>query len=272
MIQHFYHVWADGAWQEPLTEHVTAVLEAGLPGEVTVGIVGAPSARADVCCWLADNWPRVTVVEADSGFEQFTLRLVSRWAREHRVDGLVLYAHTKGAYMRSTLADLWRRSMTFDVVSGWRDCVAGLSDSDVAGSHWLTPQEHPSIRVSTPDAPGSSTPFFGGNFWWATARYLVRLPQPAEDSRWDAERWVGLRDPRVHNRRAGWPSASNFHGGRVRVIMAQHMSGGRGAHEEWPRPGKPLNCDAVEAQQLIEAGIAVPGDTHILPGPDSVRP
>ena len=45
MLAHFYHVYADGAWQDPLAEHLAALEASGLGAALDVkaaGVVGSP--------------------------------------------------------------------------------------------------------------------------------------------------------------------------------------------------------------------------------------
>lgn len=195
MIRHYYHVYADGTWQDPVAEHLSALAGSALWPHITVGIVGGKTNRARVREALSvvpvDAW-----VEADTGWEQVTLAALRR-DLTRGIGGPVLYAHTKGASDSSLINVTWRRSMTRRVVGGWRNCLDHLADVDAVGCHWLTPAEYPTLVES---------PFFGGNFWWANTDYLRTLPPLRRDTRWDAESWIGLGDPTVHDLLPGWPS------------------------------------------------------------------
>ena len=96
--------------------------------------------------------------------------------------------------------------MTRCVVSDWQGYVALLSDFDAVGCHWLTRDGVPGFGQEFLEG----TPFFGGNFWMARGYYLRTLPEPSTRSRFDAERWIGLGDPRVLDLNPGWPAASLF--------------------------------------------------------------
>jgi len=206
MIRHFYHAYADGSWHEPLAEHCAA--SAALPGIVTLGIVGAPARRAEVRA----AWTRpVACVETDSGFEFLTLAALHAAAIESPGD-LFLYAHTKGAYHPNPLNTAFRRSMTSFLVRDWERCAELLSDVDAVGCHWLTPAEYPDEV---------SSPFFGGNFWWARGEYIARLPPPGGNSRFAAEGWIGLGDPKVKDLRPGWPSWGLFGQEVVQILNPQ---------------------------------------------------
>lgn len=193
MIRHYYHVFADGHWQEPVREHVAAILASGLHAEMTIGVVGSPDNRK-AARQAFGVLPVERIVEADSGWEQLTLDALHADDR----DGPVLYAHSKGSSDPSPINIAWRRSMTRRVVSGWRDCLARLDEADAVGCHWLTKREWPTMDITTP--------FFGGNFWWARSDYLRTLPAPSHVSRWKAEEWLGVNEPRVFDLLPGWPS------------------------------------------------------------------
>jgi len=44
-IRHYYHVYAAGAWMQPVREHVAALAVSGLRVPTVVGLVGAPCGR-----------------------------------------------------------------------------------------------------------------------------------------------------------------------------------------------------------------------------------
>jgi hypothetical protein len=193
-VAHWYHVYAAGAWQEPLSEHLAALEHSGFDGSFHVGLVGSPQERAAVIRELSGIRPLDGVVEFTDGWEQVTLKAVREYARSH--EGAVLYAHTKGAAFPRLWGTLWRRSMTRELVGQWRAAAHSLAGGfDAVGCHWLT-SAYQSV----------TTPFFGGNYWMATTEYIRRLPPCPEQTRFDAERWVGIANPRVLDMLAGFPA------------------------------------------------------------------
>lgn len=198
-LGHFYHVYADGAWEPIVFGHIDALTNSHLIQDLDffrVGIVGTEENRARV----KDALPFAeVVVEADKGWEQVTLNVLHETAKTF--DGAIFYAHTKGAWSQSALADAWRISMTYDTVTRWRACVDALARVQAAGPYWLTSHEpeHKEHRY-----------FFAGNFWWARADYLRTLPRPLTATRFQAEGWVGLGDPTVSNMREGYSYWGNF--------------------------------------------------------------
>ena len=243
-LAHFFHIWTPGDWTEPVLGHVDALLAAGFTGPVYLGLVGGKFWR-DAARDAFDPLDARVAVEADSGFEQVTLAKVREYAIEH--DGAVCYAHTKGSADATEFRKQWRRSMTRLVIDDWKANLARLEGReceecggfgevhygepevdvyaegmrecsecggegkvggfDAVGCHWLTAEQFSSWA---PQEFPDGTPFFGGNFWIARCDYLRTLPEPSTRSRFDAERWIGLGDPRVLDLNPGWPAANLF--------------------------------------------------------------
>lgn len=197
-LTHFYHVFADGDWERPLLQHVAALNESGLMDELDdmfIGIVGSSENRTAV----KKVAPGFVVAEADTGWEQVTLEQVHDWSKTN--DAYVFYAHTKGAWSQDELARQWRISMTYDTVIRWRECVEYLHELDAAGPYWLKSHEPEHQQHEF---------FFAGNFWWARSDYLARLPKLRYESRFNAEGWIGLGNPKVAVLRKGYSYWGNF--------------------------------------------------------------
>jgi hypothetical protein len=201
-VRHFYHLCTDRAWEDVAAEHCAALAAAGWPYPVTVGLIGDSETRAEARGWWR-GWCRgqVTVTEflqANRGYEEQTLWHLREWAREQDGPAAVLYMHAKGTYNRIPLNHRWRRQMTEALLSDWPRCLDELTagDYDVIGPYWVTPGQY----------PGVPAPHFSGNFWVASAAYLADLPEPLwKGSRFDAEIWIGLGQPRIRNLLPGWP-------------------------------------------------------------------
>ena len=197
-LAHFYHVYADGDWQSPVTEHLHALTVSGLLERLNdffVGIVGTPENRQLV----REALPAMVIAEADQGWEQVTLQELHKYSHKHKAQ--VLYAHTKGAYQVDELRSAWRVSMTHDTVTRWRECVQELEMVQVAGPFWMK---------SSSSEHNEHGHFFGGNFWWAQSEYLAALPALKNDNRFQAEGWIGLGSPSVKVMREGLATWGNF--------------------------------------------------------------
>ena len=191
-FHHFFHVYADGDWGRAAAEHLNALDHVGVPYRVTCGVVGTPDNRAEAIRHLPASWE---FVEFDDGYEDRTLNLIA----DRLTDLPVLYTHTKGAGFPREYSAAWRACMEWSVVGRWRTNLAALSEYDVVGAHWLTPEQWHDV----------DTPFFGGNYWWATADYLRKLGPVDTHDRFGAERrWVGTVPARALNLVSGWPGPS----------------------------------------------------------------
>lgn len=197
MIHHFYHIYADGQWQVPLREHAEAISKITEPIKVEVGIVAkSQENRIEAMeATLALDWD--VIMTTDCGWEQETLEMI--WANALEINGPVLYAHTKGAANNTPVNHAWRGCMTRNTIGRWEDALDRLSEYDLVGSHWLSPERYPQV------AEAGLGPFFGGNFWWANPVYLRDLGMPSGATRYHAETWVGQNDPKVWDLRPGWP-------------------------------------------------------------------
>lgn len=191
-LTHFYHVYADGGWHEPATEHVQALQQSGLADKldrIYIGYVGAEHKITEAEQYLSSALPAVTIASSPSGWEQETMRHIP----EYLTDGPVLYAHTKGASAHRPINIAWRRSMTKECIINWAECVRLLDVYDTVGCHWL--QSEVDGRW-----------FFGGTFWWATTEYLKTLPPVGESNRFEAENWIGLNpNVRQYDLKPGHP-------------------------------------------------------------------
>jgi hypothetical protein len=208
---HFYHLWLGGEWRQIAEEHFAKLRQAAFPGRVLVGLVGAPDERAVARAWLRHE----VLVEADTGFEDVTINALRASIRSLPGDTAVFYAHSKGAFHDSRENRGWRREMDNYLAIPWADRMRDLQGHDVAAWHW--------IPVGTPDPFDHpiSHPHASGNFWWARADYLRGLPElPAliEDTRIEAELWIGRDSPCVSCLADTWP----------KITMGWHVGGAIG--------------------------------------------
>ena len=199
-LTHFYHLYADGDWLEPATEHIEELAISGLIDnldDMFLGIVGSQENREKV----ERELPGVSVAWRATGYEQITLNKLKEYADTN--DAYILYAHTKGASNQGDLANAWRVSMTHDTITRWQECVTSLKDHHAAGAFWIN---------STQPEHANHKHFFAGNFWWATSDYIRKLEPVSDRDRYAAEGWIGLGDPKVKIMRPGFSHWGNFWG------------------------------------------------------------
>ena len=207
---HFFHFWVGdkyhpAAWQQPFSEHFAALNLARFDGDVRVDLVGDLVNRSIGRRELLAAWPEARIeVEAEEGYEQVTLTALRTWAQAADPATPVFYAHGKGSFQPCDMNTRWRRAMDSLLADYWQDRVEDLRTHDVAALHWLTAEQYPQHI-------DPRRPMAGGNFWWANAGYLARLPEldgtPENPpvNRYGAEGWVGRGFPKVRDLRPGWP-------------------------------------------------------------------
>ena len=182
-LAHYYHVLAVPGWEKIVEEHLDALEESGLAVELQrlhLGVIGDPLLRKEVIAYCKSRITTVVTTEADEGWEQLTLNAL--WFDSVCFDA-VLYAHTKGITTPSPWNNAWRRSMTREMVGGWKQCVEALSRYEIVASYWLTPEEWPDWV--------EHYAYPGGNFWWCRSDRIKSLDLPSTLTRHDAEVWIG---------------------------------------------------------------------------------
>jgi hypothetical protein len=195
-IAHFYHVYADGKWKDPLTDHIDALKEYGLYDSLNsfnVGVVGSEENANEVYDYLDSRDIQYTKLDWQTqGWEQVTMRHIPEYAKNN--NGFVMYAHTKGAHDPSPINISWRKSMTYYNIVNWKLPLELLAIGyDSVGCHWC------------------NNAFWGGTYWWASTNYIRRLSPLLYDDRWDAEHWIGqAEEKRLYDMNPGWPGFELF--------------------------------------------------------------
>jgi hypothetical protein len=184
-LHSFYHVYADGDWRTPVIEHFDALTRTGLLKKLTslhVGFVGSP-ANVKAVRDVLDGYDYECCAEAETGWEQVTLRPLWEFTQDH--EGLVSYAHTKGAANFNPINDPWRRSMEWYCFVNWGRPVDALHEGKyIAGCHWICGGPSPIRGFGTGG-------MFGGNYWWTRCDLLRQNTPPGMQSRYAAEHWLG---------------------------------------------------------------------------------
>lgn len=184
----WFHCYATGNWQQPVTDYCDALTRFGLYDELAshhVGFVGRPdeiaAARASLDVLVLGY---EVCAESPEGWEQETLEPMWKFCHDH--DGLVLYTHTKGASRADPVDQPWRRSMLYHNVVNWQEPVTALTEGgkSIAGCHWYC--------GGPSSIPGYGTGgMFGGNFWWTRCDLLRQNVPPDNSARGCAEHWIG---------------------------------------------------------------------------------
>lgn len=169
--------------------------------EFHIGINGGEESRV-----LADTFmpkkAQIMYHGLQSRSEFPTMYALQQWIPGHE-DWYVCYFQAKGAtypYL-DPFGTIWRHCMQKNVINDWRKCVKDMDDGyESVGAHWLTPEAFPGMV---------GRPFWGGNFWWATAKFLMELPAlpKTSDNYYLSEAFIGTgRCPKVRDYAPHWPN------------------------------------------------------------------
>lgn len=165
-----------------------AIKASGLEDASTHYFIGSSGGEANLiaCSAMASKKADIFENPTDAVGELPTLQQAHLFSKSNQ-DFHVCYVHLKGAIHsgvgRETW-DAWRHCMSDVVIWNWRGCVNDLNQGyDCAGPHWLTSKNYPMVADAA---------YFGGNFWWAKASHLARLPEvDIHANRYEAEVWIG---------------------------------------------------------------------------------
>jgi hypothetical protein len=200
-------------------EQIQAMVESGLYAnahEVFIGLNGEGRDAAFVDHNMPEGCKMLVHGERSESLLP-TFHFIQDWLPGHD-DWFVCFFHTKGVtHPGDAFVTNWRKIMERHVIWNWRRCVGDLeSGMDTVGAGWITPENHPAWAVGDTWMPkerrnkdGSLPPFWGGVFWWATAKYLIGLPkievlEPKERSDWsEPEWWLGRGKPKVKDYQPG---------------------------------------------------------------------
>jgi hypothetical protein len=194
-IVYFYHIYADGMWEEPVTEHFKALIDSDLYSNLkqfNVGLVGSLENRLKIKNFINNYNFKVNICnESDSGWEQETLDSLHDFCKNDKEKNYIVYTHSKTATNNSDLHVRWRKTMVYYNIIKWRECFLLLEDKvSAVGCYYLKMTEKLSDEMDG---------FFGGNFWWTHSQYLKDFPEVTRTSRYDAEGWIGFLKSKVEN-------------------------------------------------------------------------
>lgn len=195
----FYHFFAPPGsdWTWALNQQLLTLRKSGLVpfAKVNMHITG----HVDLA-YIERRYPFVNVMDVrgigeQNIFEGQTLKAI--WSHQFEPDARILYMHNKGATSNSPYVAAWRETLNHEMITNWTKCYGLLHHYDVVG-------------ISDSHVIRSNSVITSGNFWWATAEYLSKLPDPIDstqyldkhhpgdhDYRYCFERWITSGNPKL---------------------------------------------------------------------------
>jgi hypothetical protein len=190
------------SWAKQLyTNQIQALVGSGLYENSNYMVIGLNGDEKDECFVRQTMLPGCTLVQHGPQSKSLcpTMRVLQDFLPGHE-EWAVCFFHTKGAlHPNDSATNLWRERLEKHVIWNWRTCVNDLESGqyDAVGSDWI---KQP---LNDPKKWGRND-YFGGVFWWATAKFLLTLPempkQPSDRHEWYLpELWLGNGKPRVRD-------------------------------------------------------------------------
>jgi hypothetical protein len=196
-INHFYHIWADANWQDPLTDHLIALHDNGLYDQLNVfniGIVGSLFNINQVKQYLQEHGgDKVSiVVEVENGVEQDTIDFMI----DSDAAGYALYSSTNDIFQDNEYEHNFRKELNKVLIKDWEKCRILLNDYSIVGAYYLVPElkvsevrlknmvadelKNDDVKITrfTSHVELYDAGYFSSNFFWTHLKYLKALGKP----------------------------------------------------------------------------------------------
>jgi hypothetical protein len=199
----YYHICAINNYHSIIRDQISDIKRSGLYAATDHINVSIVSPHKPFIPELKDPKFRIRYSSQQLHlFERPILNIMREDCLKHKANlqpMYVWYIHTKGVSgknqnpKRQAYIQQWRKVMQSIVVWNWEACLNKISKAnyDTCGmnyTNWVTNMYH-----------------YAGNFWWARASYIIKLPQLAlikftnKHQYLEPEMWIGLKNPRAFN-------------------------------------------------------------------------
>lgn len=204
-INIFVHNYLENHWIEVVTSQLNKMISSGLYEEaqsIYYGVYSSSNSNIDLFRNIINQYDlqkkiKVTVYKKNN-FEFYTLINLQNFCTANP-NGSVLYFHTKGtSRLKDRDMDSWRECMEYFNIEKWNLCHSKVEVEgfDVCGAMYVTWFKFLDYHFKN---------YFSGNFWWAKASYIKKLPNLTKlisddpSNRTLAEMWLGMREHAWHS-------------------------------------------------------------------------
>ena len=177
----YLHVCQKKTWLKSYDLLMQSIKKYGLYDEVKEIRIGVVNDTGKLIKNERFDDPKIKIIYVGKSvkYERPTLLHMKRSSYVDDKDTLYLYLHTKGidhfGTPREKVVKKWITDMLYWNVKLWKRAVHALQTNDTYGSNYTkTPEHH-----------------YSGNFWWATAKYVKKLPKSIESYYIAPEVWIG---------------------------------------------------------------------------------
>lgn len=175
----YIHVCQKGDWRRSFKMLIDSIKQSQLYSYVNIIRIGIVNESVGIINdpLLVDNKFEVIYLGNSSQYERPTLLHMRTHAERDPVDTVYFYLHTKGIRHFGTPKEAnvisWIILMLYWNISRWRYASEILKKYNTYGCEFI--KDH-----------------FSGNFWWATAKHIQRLPKKIDSFYIAPEKWVTI--------------------------------------------------------------------------------
>ena len=178
-IYGFYHICTINHWQQVVNEQIKKIISSGLynkSDKIFIAVIGPH-------CQYKLNYDKFQVIFSSPDlkhFERPVLEYMRRFSETANPNDKFYYLHSKGvSHKYHASIDDWNHFMEYFLIERYEHCLLALEEHDACGVNW-----------------GNNPKHFSGNFWWAKASYIRKLPEKIGKNYYDPEMWIGLGNPK----------------------------------------------------------------------------
>ena len=197
----FFHIFCNEKTMTIVSDQCMKILFSGLYDKLEAVYCFLTGAKHDI-----DNIEKLVISmgkkfivkekgENDTTFERFTLLKIKPLIKP---EDKLLYIHSKGVSKDVGVNAVywWRSWMEYFLIAKFKKCLEELDNHDIVGVNY---------------SAESIGPHFSGNFWWATGKYYLSLPDTIGPEYNDPETYVFSKNPKhvdvcpgIHDIRLYW--------------------------------------------------------------------
>lgn len=182
----FYHIYCTSGTAGLVYDQIMKLHFSGCYGALDTiycFLAGQTQQSIDVVKQVVQNAGTKFVISAegpgDRSYERFTLL---RMITMIEPDDKVLYFHSKSiTKLGHPFVQDWRVFLEYMTFTNHKLALDLLDSYDTVGLNYnYYPKHH-----------------YSGNFWWATGKYLLKLPKEIHHDYWAPEFWIGFGQPKA---------------------------------------------------------------------------
>lgn len=198
-VNGFMHIFTSNNWKPVVLNQINKMKESGLWDDLDKLYVGMVGEEAKKPFFDIKDKNKIEILYTSTKSAHYESLTLSGLYTVAQIENIPLfYIHTKGCSRPYSVYQTdWRNLMEYYIIEKYKSCLRELKTCDIAGVNWHFGDGWMNASKKTSEGV-DVTPHFSGNFWWANASYIKRLPPILPiNGRYDCEFWIGKANPKV---------------------------------------------------------------------------